>query len=147
MKIGLASDHAGFPLKEYVKRYLAENNIEFVDYGTHSEESCDYPDFAHALAEGMECGECEKGIAICGSGEGISMTLNKHPHIRAALVWIPEIGRLARQHNDANVLVMPGRFIDFDMARAIMDEFLNTSFEGGRHERRVAKIPCSCQRK
>ena len=147
MKIGLASDHAGFPLKEYVKRYLAENNIELVDYGTHSEESCDYPDFAHALAEGMECGECEKGIAICGSGEGISMTLNKHPHIRAALVWIPEIGRLARQHNDANVLVMPGRFIDFEMARAIMDEFLNTSFEGGRHERRVSKIPCNCQRK
>lgn len=147
MKIGLASDHAGYPLKEFVKRYLAENNMEFVDYGTHSEESCDYPDFAHALAEGMECGECEKGIAVCGSGEGISMTLNKHAHIRAALVWIPEIGRLARQHNDANVLVMPGRFIDFDMARAIMDEFLNTSFEGGRHERRVAKIPCSCQRK
>ena len=147
MKIGLASDHAGYPLKEFVKRYLAENNIEFVDYGTHSEESCDYPDFAHALAEGMECGECEKGIAVCGSGEGISMTLNKHAHIRAALVWMPEIGRLARQHNDANVLVMPGRFIDFDMARAIMDEFLNTSFEGGRHERRVAKIPCSCQRK
>ncbi|MCI7780226.1 MAG: ribose 5-phosphate isomerase B [Bacteroidales bacterium] len=147
MKIGLASDHAGYPLKEFVKRYLAENNMEFVDYGTHSEESCDYPDFAHALAEGMECGECEKGIAVCGSGEGISMTLNKHAHIRAALVWMPEIGRLARQHNDANVLVMPGRFIDFDMARAIMDEFLNTSFEGGRHERRVAKIPCSCQRK
>ena len=147
MKIGLASDHAGYPLKEFVKRYLAENNMEFVDYGTHSEESCDYPDFAHALAEGMECGGCEKGIAVCGSGEGISMTLNKHAHIRAALVWMPEIGRLARQHNDANVLVMPGRFIDFDMARAIMDEFLNTSFEGGRHERRVAKIPCSCQRK
>ena len=147
MKIGLASDHAGYPLNEFVKRYLAENNMEFVDYGTHSEESCDYPDFAHALAEGMECGECEKGIAVCGSGEGISMTLNKHAHIRAALVWMPEIGRLARQHNDANVLVMPGRFIDFDMARAIMDEFLNTSFEGGRHERRVAKIPCSCQRK
>ena len=147
MKIGLASDHAGYPLKEFVKRYLAENNMELVDYGTHSEESCDYPDFAHALAEGMECGECEKGIAVCGSGEGISMTLNKHAHIRAALVWMPEIGRLARQHNDANVLVMPGRFIDFDMARAIMDEFLNTSFEGGRHERRVAKIPCSCQRK
>ena len=147
MKIGLASDHAGYPLKEFVKRYLAQNNMEFVDYGTHSEESCDYPDFAHALAEGMECGECEKGIAVCGSGEGISMTLNKHAHIRAALVWMPEIGRLARQHHDANVLVMPGRFIDFDMARAIMDEFLNTSFEGGRHERRVAKIPCSCQRK
>ena len=147
MKIGLASDHSGYPLKKLVNRYVPENNMEFVDYGTHSEESCDYPDFAHALAEGMECGECEKGIAVCGSGEGISMTLNKHAHIRAALVWMPEIGRLARQHNDANVLVMPGRFIDFDMARAIMDEFLNTSFEGGRHERRVAKIPCSCQRK
>lgn len=147
MKIGLASDHAGYALKEYVKQYLAENNIEFIDYGTHSEESCDYPDFAHALAEGMECGECEQGIAVCGSGEGISMTLNKHAHVRAALVWMPEIGRLARQHNNANVLVMPGRFIDNNMAKQIMDEFLNTSFEGGRHERRVAKIPCMNQRK
>lgn len=146
MKIGLASDHAGFPLKEYVKQYLTENHIEFVDYGTHSEASCDYPDFAHALAEGMACGECQQGIAVCGSGEGISMTLNKHAHVRAALVWMPEIASLARQHNDANVLVMPGRFIDNATARQIMDEFLNTPFEGGRHERRVAKIPCKVQR-
>lgn len=139
--IGLASDHAGFPLKQHVMAYLAERGIEFRDYGTYSEESCDYPDFGHALAEGMEKGECEKGIAVCGSGEGISITLNKHQCIRAALCWIPEIAHLARQHNDANVLVMPGRFITNDEADAIMDEYLQTPFEGGRHARRVAKIP------
>lgn len=141
MKIGLASDHAGFPLKEYVKKYLTEKGMDFIDYGTDSEASCDYPDYAHALAHGMETGECTNGIAICGSGEGISMTLNKHPQVRAALVWMPEIAHLARQHNDANVLVMPGRFIDTDTARHIMDEFLATPFEGGRHVRRVEKIP------
>ena len=139
--IGLASDHAGFALKQHVKKYLAEKGIEFHDYGTYSEESCDYPDFAHALAKGMEAGECEKGIAICGSGEGINMTLNKHQSIRAALCWIPEIAHLARQHNDANVLVMPGRFITNEEADAIMDEYLSTPFEGGRHARRVANIP------
>ena len=139
--IGLASDHAGFALKQHVKEYLSEKGIEFHDYGTYSEESCDYPDFAHALAKGMEAGECEKGIAICGSGEGINMTLNKHQSIRAALCWIPEIAHLARQHNDANVLVMPGRFITNEEADAIMDEYLSTSFESGRHARRVAKIP------
>ena len=139
--IGLASDHAGFALKQHVKEYLSEKGIEFHDYGTYSEESCDYPDFAHALAKGMEAGECEKGIAICGSGEGINMTLNKHQSIRAALCWIPEIAHLARQHNDANVLVTPGRFITNEEADAIMDEYLSTSFEGGRHARRVAKIP------
>lgn len=139
--IGLASDHAGFPLKQHVKQYLAEKGIEFHDYGTFSEESCDYPDFGHALAKGMEAGECEQGIAICGSGEGISITLNKHQGIRAALCWIPEIAHLARLHNDANVLVMPGRFITNEEADAIMDEYLSTSFEGGRHARRVAKIP------
>ena len=139
--IGLASDHAGFVLKQHVKEYLTKKGIEFHDYGTYSEESCDYPDFAHALAKGMEAGECEKGIAICGSGEGINMTLNKHQSIRAALCWIPEIAHLARQHNDANVLVMPGRFITNEEADAIMDEYLSTSFEGGRHARRVAKIP------
>lgn len=138
--IGLASDHAGYELKEFVKTYLTEHALEYVDYGTHSEESCDYPDFAHALARGMAHGECSRGIAICGSGEGISMTLNKHQHIRAALVWTPEIASLTRQHNDANVLVMPGRFITTDTARAIMDAFLSTDFEGGRHERRIAKI-------
>lgn len=139
--IGLASDHAGFELKEFVKAYLEEKGLEYKDYGTYSEESCDYPDFAHALALGMEEGVCERGIAICGSGEGISMTLNKHQHIRAALVWTPEIAGLTRQHNDANVLVMPGRFISTDTARAIMDLFLTTEFEGGRHVRRVEKIP------
>lgn len=139
--IGLANDHAGFALKEYVKEYLTQRGEQFKDYGTYSEESCDYPDFAHALANGMANGECERGIAICGSGEGISMTLNKHQHIRAALVWQPEIAHLTRQHNDANVLVMPGRFINKKEACAIMDEFFSTPFEGGRHVGRIEKIP------
>jgi len=138
--IGLASDHAGFALKQHVKEYLDGKGITYHDYGTYSEESCDYPDYAHALAEGIEAGECEKGIAICGSGEGISMTLNKHQNIRAALCWMPEIAHLARLHNNANVLVMPGRFITNEEADAIMDEYFQTPFEGGRHERRVAKI-------
>ena len=110
--IGLASDHAGFELKQYVKKWLEAKGWEYKDYGTYSTESCDYPDYAHPLALAVEKGECYPGIAICGSGEGISMTLNKHQGIRAALCWIPEIAHLARQHNDANVLVMPGRFID-----------------------------------
>ncbi|MBO7136895.1 MAG: ribose 5-phosphate isomerase B [Bacteroidaceae bacterium] len=139
--IGIASDHAGFALKQYVKEYLNAKGFKFHDYGTYTEESCDYPDFGHALARGIEDEEVYPGIAICGSGEGISMTLNKHQGIRAGLCWIPEIAHLIRQHNDANVLVMPGRFIDTDMARKIMDEFFATEFEGGRHARRVAKIP------
>lgn len=139
--IGLASDHAGYALKEFVKAYLEEKGLEYKDYGTYSEESCDYPDFAHALAFALADGTCERGIAICGSGEGISMTLNKHQHIRAALVWTPEIAGLTRQHNDANVLVMPGRFISTETAREIMDLFLATEFEGGRHVRRIEKIP------
>ena len=138
--VGLASDHAGFELKEFVKQYLTEKGIPFKDYGTNSEDSCDYPDFAHALAQGIEKGEVYPGIGICGSGEGIAMTLNKHQNIRAGLAWIPEIAHLIRQHNDANVLVMPGRFIDHEMARKIMDEFLSTNFDGGRHQRRVEKI-------
>ena len=138
--VGLASDHAGFELKEFVKQYLTEKGIPFKDYGTNSEDSCDYPDFGHALAQGLEKGEVYPGIGICGSGEGIAMTLNKHQNIRAGLAWIPEIAHLIRQHNDANVLVMPGRFIDHGMARKIMDEFLLTNFEGGRHQRRVEKI-------
>lgn len=139
--IGLASDHAGFALKQFVKEYLDEKGLEYKDYGTYSEESCDYPDFGHALARGIENGEVFPGIAICGSGEGIAMTLNKHQSIRAGLAWIPEIAHLVRQHNDANVLVMPGRFISKETARQIMDEFLSTEFEGGRHQRRVEKIP------
>ena len=139
--IGLASDHAGYALKQHVIEYLEARGIAFHDYGTYSEISCDYPDFGHALAKGIEDGECEKGIAVCGSGEGISITLNKHQTIRAALCWKPEIAHLARLHNDANVLVMPGRFITNDEADAIMDEYFATDFEGGRHARRVAKIP------
>ena len=139
--IGLASDHAGYALKQHVKEYLTQKGIAYHDYGTYTEDSCDYPDFAHALARGIEAGECGKGIAICGSGEGINMTLNKHQCIRAALCWMPEIAHLARQHNDANVLVMPGRFITNEEADAIMDEYFATSFEGGRHEARIAKIP------
>jgi ribose 5-phosphate isomerase B len=141
MTIGLASDHAGYALKQFVKQYLEGKGLEYKDYGTYSEESCDYPDYGHALAKGIEEGECEKGIAICGSGEGINITLNKHQGIRAALCWEPEIAHLARQHNDANVLVLPGRFITNEEADAIMNEYLKTDFEGGRHARRVAKIP------
>ena len=140
--IGLASDHAGFELKEFVKQWLEPKRMGNIKiFGTYSTASCDYPDFAHPLAEAVEAGECYPGIAICGSGEGISMTLNKHQGIRAALCWIPEIARLARQHNDSNVLVMPGRFIDTATADQIMTEFFNTAFEGGRHQARIDKIP------
>jgi len=139
--IGLASDHAGYELKEFVKQFLKGKNIPFKDYGTHSTDSCDYPDFAHALANGINFGEVKRGIAVCGSGEGISMTLNKHQHIRAALVWNAEIAELTRQHNDANVLVMPGRFISTTEAEGIMEKFLTTEFEGGRHIARIEKIP------
>jgi len=139
--IGLASDHAGFELKEYVKTWLEAKGWEYKDFGTYSTDSCDYPDFAHPLAEAVETGECYPGIAICGSGEGISMTLNKHQGIRAALCWTSEIAHMTRLHNDANVLVMPGRFIDTETASQIMDEFFNTEFEGGRHQKRIDKIP------
>ena len=139
--VGIACDHAGYALKQIVKQYLDEKGYAYKDYGTYNDESCDYSDYGHALAEGMENGEVYPGIAICGSGEGISMTLNKHQSIRAGLCWIPEIAHLARQHNDANVLVMPGRFIDTKMASKILEEFFNTSFEGGRHAKRIAKIP------
>ena len=139
--IGLASDHAGFPIKEYVKNLLISRGIDVKDYGTYSLDSCDYPDFGHALARGMEDGDCQIGIAVCGSGEGISMTLNKHAIIRAALVWMPEIAALARQHNDANVLVLPGRFVSEEQARQIVDTFLETPYEGGRPQRRIEKIP------
>lgn len=141
-KIGLASDHAGFALKEHIKEYLRERQIEYIDYGTHSEESSDYPDFGHALGHAIDTNEVSIGIAVCGSGEGISMTLNKHQHVRAALCWRPQIAHLARQHNDANVLVMPGRFLSDAEADGIMNEFLGTPFEGGRHIRRIEKIPC-----
>ncbi len=139
--VGLASDHAGYALKQFVKDYLERHGMEYKDFGTCSEESCDYSDFGHALGFAIEAGEVYPGIAICGSGEGINMTLNKHQGVRAGLVWIPEIAHLIRQHNDANVLVMPGRFIDNEMAERIMDEFFQTPFEGGRHQKRIDKMP------
>ena len=141
LPIGMCSDHAGFELKGIIQAHLRDLGLEFVDFGTFSSDSCDYPDFAHPCAEAIERGECRCGIAICGSGNGISMTLNKHQGIRAALCWLPELARLARAHNDANVLVMPGRFISTEEADMIMREFFSTPFDGGRHQRRVDKIP------
>ena len=139
--VGIASDHAAFPLKQFVKQYLEEKGIEYKDYGTHTEESCNYATYGHALAEGIEKGEVYPGIAMCGSGNGIQMTLNKHQGIRAALCWTVELAKLARQHNNANVLVLPARFIEPTLALDIVDAFLNTEFEGGRHINRINKIP------
>ena len=139
--IALCSDHAGYATKQAVIAYLEQAGIAYKDFGTYSEESCDYPDFAHTCAEAVESGECYPGIGICGTGEGVCMTLNKHQGIRAALCWKPEIAALAREHNDANVLVMPGRFISNDEALEITKVFLNTEFAGGRHQRRIEKIP------
>ena len=142
MLLGIASDHAGFEMKEALKKYLASMGHEVKDFGTHSPESMDYPDVAHPLAESVEKGEVELGVALCGSGNGISMTLNKHQGIRAALCWNEELAALARQHNDANVLSLPARFISVELAEKIVRKFLESSFEGGRHQRRVEKIPC-----
>lgn len=141
MIIGVAGDHAGFPLKQHVLQWLESRGYVCKDYGTYSLDSCDYSDYGHALARGIEKGEVDLGIGICGSGEGIAMTLNKHQTIRAGLAWIPEIARLIRQHNNANVLVMPGRFIDETVADNILETFFSTPFEGGRHQRRIDKIP------
>ena len=143
LKPALCSDHAGYELKGIIEGYLLSKDIECDDFGTHSAESCDYADFAHPCADAVETGKNYPGIAMCGSGNGINMTLNKHQGIRAGLCWIPEVAHVIRQHNKANGLVMPGRFIDNDMAKKIMDEFLNTEFEGGRHIRRIEKIPVS----
>ena len=140
-KIGIASDHAGYEMKEFLVGYLAAKGWDVLDFGPESEESVDYPDFAHPLANAIESGELERGIGLCGSGEGMAITLNKHQGIRAALCWKPEIARLARQHNNANVLVMPGRFISTEEADKIMSEFFQTDFEGGRHQKRIDKIP------
>ncbi len=137
----MCSDHAGFALKAAIEQHLTRKGIEFTDFGTHSEASCDYADFAHPCAAAVESGECYPGIAMCGSGNGIAMTLNKHQGIRAALCWTVELAQLARQHNDANILVLPARFIPRELALEIVDAFLNTPFEGGRHLPRIQKIP------
>ncbi|MGL5682450.1 MAG: ribose 5-phosphate isomerase B [Marinifilaceae bacterium] len=144
MKIAMACDHAGYEYKEQLKKYLEEQGYEVKDFGTHSEESMDYPDTAHPMASAVENGECERGIAICGSGNGISMTANKHQGVRCALCWTPEIAWLARLHNDANVVGIPARFIPYAEAQEIVHRFLTTDFEGGRHQARVDKIPVKC---
>ncbi len=143
-KIGIACDHAGYEMKEFLVGYLGALGCEVLDFGTHSPESVDFPDYAHPLAEAIEQGEIARGVGLCGSGEGMAMTLNKHRGIRAGLAWEPEIAGLIRRHNDANVIVFPARFITNDEAAAMLDIFLATEFEGGRHERRIAKIPAGC---
>ena len=140
--IGIAADHAGYEMKEILKRELAAAGYEVRDFGTHSSESMDYPDVAHPLASAVESGEVSFGVAICGSGNGISMTVNKHAGIRAALCWTPELASLARAHNNANILSLPARFISIETAKEILSTFLKSEFEGGRHLRRVNKISC-----
>lgn len=139
--IAMASDHAGVNLKSELKQYLAQKGYDVLDFGTDSEESCDYPDFAHPAAEAIENGTADFGICMCGTGNGIQMTLNKHQGIRAALCWKPELASLAKEHNNANVLVLPARFLSYDEAISVVDAYLNAKFEGGRHQRRIDKIP------
>lgn len=140
MSIGVASDHAGYELKTKVIKHLESKGCVVHDFGTDSAESVDYPDYAHKLASAVESGSCQFGIAICGSGNGVNMTVNHHRKVRGALCWTPEIAALARQHNDANIISLPARFIEAPIALQMVDVFLSTDFEGGRHQRRVEKI-------
>jgi ribose 5-phosphate isomerase B len=141
MIIGIANDHAGFQLKEKLLAFFSEKGIQVVNFGTNSAESADYPDFAHQLALAIENHKVDLGISICGSGNGISITANKHQGIRSAVCWNKEISHLARSHNDANICSLPARFITTEEAYEIVDEFMITKFEGGRHAIRIAKIP------
>lgn len=141
--IAIGADHAGYDYKSKIKSYLESKDIKVIDYGTDSSESVDYPDFIHPVADAIEKSKADAGIIICGSGNGVAMTANKHPHIRAAISWEAELARLGRAHNDANVLALPSRFVPLDDAIQMVETFLQTDFEGGRHERRVNKIPCS----
>ncbi len=141
--IGIANDHAGYELKVKMVEYLQQKGYLVEDFGAFGPGSVDYPDYAHPLANAVEQGNCALGISICGSGNGINMTVNKHAGIRGALCWLPEISRLARAHNDANICSLPARFISEETAYSIVDEFLNTPFDGGRHQCRVDKIPVS----
>jgi ribose 5-phosphate isomerase B len=140
-KIALTADHAGFKKKEKIKKYLIESGYEVRDFGCFSDESCDYPDFAHPAARAIESGEMDIGFSVCGSGNGMIITLNKYQGVRSALCWNEEISRLARAHNDANVCSLPARFINDAEAMLIIKTFLKTEFDGGRHKRRIDKIP------
>jgi ribose 5-phosphate isomerase B len=141
MKVALANDHAGFNLKVHIKEYLTLRNFDIEDFGSDSDESCDYPDYAHPLASAVERERSMLGIVFCGTGNGVNMTVNKHDVIRGAVCWNEEIARLARQHNNANICALPARFITFREAEKIVDAFLSASFEGGRHIPRIEKIP------
>ena len=142
MIIPIGSDHAGFQTKQVLISFLTSLGYEVKDYGCFSEDSIDYPDYAHPVAQHIEATPGSLGILLCGSGNGISMTANKHQAIRCALCWTPEIAELARQHNDANIIALPARFITEEAAKEMVQVFLNTAFEGGRHGNRVAKISC-----
>lgn len=146
-RIGFAADHAGFELKEKLKDFLRAESYDIRDFGTDSNESCDYPDFAHPLAKAIKENTVDIGISICGSGNGINMVVNKYSHIRSALCWNVEIANLAVAHNNANICALPARFITFDEARNIIITFLNTKFEGGRHQKRIEKIPLNSNEK
>jgi len=140
--IAIGCDHAGFPYKDRIMSLLKEKGLEVLDFGTHSADSVDYPDYVHPVAEKVESGEARLGIVLCGSGNGVAMTVNKHQGIRAAVCWNTDLAKLARQHNDANVLSIPVRFVSEEMAVDMAEAFLSTNFEGGRHQRRVNKIAC-----
>jgi len=141
MKIAIGNDHAGYKIKMIVLDWLREQGYEIKDYGTDSPDSVDYPDFAHPVAAAVEKGEFDQGILICGSGQGVSMTANKYMGIRAVVCWIPEIAELARSHNNANILCLPGRFVDKQTTIDILEKFFSTDFEGGRHQKRINKVP------
>ena len=141
IKLAIASDHAGYDYKEIIKKFLGDQ-YEIQDFGTYSPDSVDYPDFVHPAATSVEKGDNDFGILICGSGQGVAITANKHQDIRCALCWMPELAELARQHNNANMIAIPARFIASELAIEIITKFLNTDFEGGRHQNRVDKISC-----
>lgn len=139
--LAIASDHAGYAMKLSMIEYLKEKGYRIKDFGTDSEKAVDYPDFGHPLAEAVESGGCVLGISLCGSGNGINMVTNKHQGIRGAICWNKEISALARSHNDANICSLPARFLDFESAKEIVDAFLETDFDGGRHVKRIENIP------
>lgn len=142
VKIAIGADHAGFEYKEQLKKWLEKSGYQTKDFGTFNTESVDYPDFAHPVAEAVEKKEFELGLLLCGSANGVAITANKHQGVRAALCWNEEVAELARHHNNANIVCIPARFVNYEVAEKILDRFLHASFEGGRHERRVSKISC-----
>jgi ribose 5-phosphate isomerase B len=142
MKIAIGADHAGYEYKAKIVEHLTNKGFDIQDFGTFSTDSVDFPDFAHPTAEAVESGKADFGILFCGSGQGVNMTANKHKGIRSALCWNTDIARLTRQHNNANIISLPARFVAYEYAVEMIETFLNTGFEGGRHERRVGKIPC-----